>query len=65
MINDHAILAQPDTHQNEALLFFTLLQLVIIVIMACVGGEMVGLEPSGIESERHSAEHSRIDGTQH
>jgi len=35
-----AILAQSATHQNEALLFFTLLQLVIIVIMGRVGGEI-------------------------
>lgn len=35
-----ATLAQSATHQNEALLFFTLLQLVIIVIMARVGGEI-------------------------
>lgn len=33
-------LAQSATHQNEALLFFTLLQLVIIVIMGRVGGEL-------------------------
>lgn len=35
-----ATLAQSATHQNEALLFFTLLQLVIIVIMGRVGGEL-------------------------
>ena len=35
-----ATLAQSATHQNEALLFFTLLQLVIIVIMGRVGGEI-------------------------
>ena len=34
-----ATLAQSATHQNEALLFFTLLQLVVIVIMGRVGGE--------------------------
>ena len=34
------ILAQSATHQNEALLFFTLLQLVVIVIMGRVGGEI-------------------------
>lgn len=34
-----ANLGQSATHQNEALLFFTLLQLVIIVIMGRVGGE--------------------------
>lgn len=33
-------LAQSATHQNELLLFFTLLQLVIIVIMGRVGGEI-------------------------
>jgi Kef-type K+ transport system membrane component KefB len=33
-------LAQSATHQNEALLFFTLLQLVIIVIMGRIGGEI-------------------------
>jgi Kef-type K+ transport system membrane component KefB len=35
-----ATLSQSATHQNEALLFFTLLQLVIIVIMGRVGGEL-------------------------
>ena len=35
-----ATLAQSATHQNEALLFFTLLQLLIIVIMGRVGGEL-------------------------
>ncbi len=35
-----AATAQSTTHQNEALLFFTLLQLVIIVIMGRVGGEL-------------------------
>lgn len=35
-----ATLLQSTTHQNEALLFFTLLQLVIIVIMGRVGGEV-------------------------
>ncbi len=35
-----AALAQSATHQNEALLFFTLLQLVVIVIMGRVGGEI-------------------------
>jgi Kef-type K+ transport system membrane component KefB len=35
-----ATLTQSATHQNEALLFFTLLQLVVIVIMGRVGGEL-------------------------
>ncbi len=35
-----ATLTQSAVHQNEALLFFTLLQLVVIVIMARVGGEI-------------------------
>jgi Kef-type K+ transport system membrane component KefB len=35
-----ATLTRSAVHQNEALLFFTLLQLVVIVIMARVGGEI-------------------------
>ena len=35
--------AQSATHQNEALLFFTVLQLVIIVIMGRVGGYRVAV----------------------
>jgi Kef-type K+ transport system membrane component KefB len=35
-----AALDQSVTHQNEALLFFTLLQLVVIVMMGRVGGEI-------------------------
>ena len=35
-----SVLSQSTTHQNEVLLFFTLLQLVIIVIMGRIGSEI-------------------------
>lgn len=53
-----ATLAQSSTHQIEILL-------IIVIMRACQRASIVGLKPSEIKSDRHSDEHSRIDGTHH